>query len=225
MTEGERPNQPEQSPEHQLVSRELIASEAEGRDINSIAARIIANWFHEGQASGMVSFVTTGAIDSDQLLSELRRVIHDDPVDPFAHSLVSAFTGYISRQPDLDEHGNRGPQPNWHEATKDWGDREEQPATTEVFDAYLEFFGNDQETARQFPERYLGTFDSLTAYAEHIAQELDYVRAIDDVMLADDVKKYVRFDFEAFGHDMWVDGEIAVLHLDDGRAAIFRNRT
>lgn len=238
--EEDRPNQPEprekQSPEQRLVADEIRRSLEQIRDINDTAARILASWYHGGQTSPLYSFQSSGAIDADGLIVEMLQIIHDDELDPSVRVHMDALGSYFVHAPDRDERGNRGAVAGWHESTKDWGDR---PAADDgevqdggdpvpdpdVYAAYLEYFGEDEDSERDFPERYLGTFDTPKAYADHLVDELDYQRHIDDMLIDDGMKKYVYFDTEAWAHDLWVEGQIVVLQLDDGRVAIFNNRT
>ncbi|MDI9934738.1 hypothetical protein QM806_04615 [Rhodococcus sp. IEGM 1351] len=58
----ERQPNPERWDDETLIDYEIAASDAQDRPINDAAARMIASQWHNGQASAMYSFVSTGEI-------------------------------------------------------------------------------------------------------------------------------------------------------------------
>jgi hypothetical protein len=55
----------ELSGDESAVWDEVRAAQNEGREVSDACARVIASWWHGGQASAGYSFVSTGAITTD----------------------------------------------------------------------------------------------------------------------------------------------------------------
>jgi antirestriction protein len=80
---------------------------------------------------------------------------------------------------------------------------------------------DDEAALDDFDEAYLGQFDSLAAYAEEVFDDLGITRQLDE-LLPELFRRYVSIDAEAFGQDMWLSGEIAVVQSGSG-VWLFRN--
>ncbi len=66
-----------------------------------------------------------------------------------------------------------------------------------------------------FEEVYLGHWDSLSALAEELWDDMGYQAAIDEV-LPESLQPYVRFDAEAYGRDPELDGSVMSREGDGG---------
>lgn len=96
----------------------------------------------------------------------------------------------------------------------------------EAFAAWVETqdSGDNDELAQleaRFSEAYLGEYDSLPAYGEVVAEEFGWPELIGQV-LPESVARYVSIDSEALAQDMWLGGDIYVMHKPDGGVWIFR---
>lgn len=70
---------------------------------------------------------------------------------------------------------------------------------TDAIKAYVSIFGKFDKS--DFEDRYQGEFDSVEAYAEDYAEQTGMLEGIPD-----NIQRY--FDFEAFGRDMELGGDI-----------------
>lgn len=111
-----------QSPDEQLVRREIGDAALEQREISPTVARVIASWFHGGQASAFYSFVSTGAIDRERLTDEYVMTYQETEELSFDRLALDVLGTYWLHADGVDENGNRGPVAGWHEATK-WGEQ------------------------------------------------------------------------------------------------------
>lgn len=96
----------------------------------------------------------------------------------------------------------------------------------EEFAAYIEIYGHYglDEMIELFSERYLGTYDSMDDYVEHVLQETGAYEVLEDIPLADDIKQYVRFDLEAIGMHWRYSSSIHIAHREDGKVMIYNNQ-
>lgn len=220
-----------------LVDHELEAASEEERDITDAAARVIASQWHDGQASDLYSFVSTGAI-GDGVQIELARAIAE--ADEADRDRLAALSRYLMNREDTSA------QENWSDLWLQPPDTEQEPnddcaacgnhwssphspdcplnvdeSETTPTSAYVELFGDDPKTMAQFGERYLGTFDSLAAYAQQIINAGDMLRALDEAPIPDDLRQYISFDYGKLAETWRVRGEIVTAETDDGRIYVF----
>ena len=106
------PDQPP-SPADLYIDHELHQAEAEDRNIDDTAAKLIAGFIHNGQASSYYSLASSGAVDYDGLSREI--VI--DYTDPRAPSWMRKWLDHLGSY--AVEHAGRGMVPGWHELTRD----------------------------------------------------------------------------------------------------------
>jgi antirestriction protein len=78
----------------------------------------------------------------------------------------------------------------------------------------------DPELLPGFEEAYLGEYDSLEAYAEHLIDELGYDELLDRVV-PPALRPYVEFNTAGYAQDMWLNGEINVYYRSGGGVWIF----
>ena len=81
--------------------------------IDATTARMIASQEHAGQASGLYSFASTGAIDLSQIAPEFITSAREaiDAEDADRQRALEALSYYLHYK------GNRGPVDNWHQNT------------------------------------------------------------------------------------------------------------
>lgn len=70
-----------------------------------------------------------------------------------------------------------------------------------------------------FEGTYVGHFDGLEAYGEHLIEEFDYQRAIDSLPAA--IIPYIRIDAEALARDLQFGGAIITSEAADGSIYVF----
>ncbi len=92
-----------------------------------------------------------------------------------------------------------------------------------AFAAWTDIAGRDAETLEAFEASYLGEWDSLAAYAEHLFAELGYQEQLDRAV-PPGMQPYVRFDSEAFGRDLHLSGEVSFAHAPTGGIWLFASR-
>jgi antirestriction protein len=90
-----------------------------------------------------------------------------------------------------------------------------------AFSAWADVFEGDSEHWEQFSEAYLGEYYSLTAYGETIIDDMGWQQEITRV-LPESVARYARIDAEALAQDMWLSGEIQIIHRPGGGMWVFR---
>lgn len=70
-----------------------------------------------------------------------------------------------------------------------------------------------------FHEAFLGHYDSITAYAEQMADDLGYTHEL--AQLPEYLQQYVRFDYAALVRDLQASGDIATIDDPEGGVWIF----
>lgn len=122
---SERSN-PEQSRDDALLERELRQAELEDRIIPAHIARLIASRWHDGQASALYAFQSTGSI-SYEIADDLIYDYNNPSLSAADRRELDHLIKFINAQ-EVDEDGERGPQENWHLLTRwDFGDQEPLP--------------------------------------------------------------------------------------------------
>lgn len=91
----------------------------------------------------------------------------------------------------------------------------------EAFSAWAEANEGDSERWPLFTEAYLGEYDSLTAYGEHLWDEMGFQQLVDDV-LPPEVARYTTVNAEYLAQDLWLGGDIQIMHKPGGGCWIFR---
>lgn len=86
----------------------------------------------------------------------------------------------------------------------------------EIALAYAANIGEDCPDVETIRDAYAGTFRNLTAFAEYLADEMDLFRGASDTL-----RNY--FDYEAYGRDLQLGGDVWTEDVSDG-LAIFWNR-
>ncbi len=90
----------------------------------------------------------------------------------------------------------------------------------EAFSAWADVNDDDRARWELFEEAYLGEYDSVAAYGEQIIEEMGWQDEIDRV-LPESVSRYVRIDGDALAQDMWLSGEMQVVHSPNGGVWVF----
>jgi antirestriction protein len=78
---------------------------------------------------------------------------------------------------------------------------------------------NDREALDRFEDAYLGHWDSLTAYADELLEDIGVYRQIEDA-LPEHLQPYVTIDAEGMARDMELGGQITT-SVDGGGVYIF----
>lgn len=115
MTERYYQVDPEQPPSNAdlYIDHELHEAEADDRNINDVAAKLIAGFLHMGQWSAFYSLASSGAVDYDGLSREIVSE-YDKPTTP---SWMRVWYNHLGTY--AVEHSGRGPVEGWHELTRD----------------------------------------------------------------------------------------------------------
>ena len=91
-------------------------------------------------------------------------------------------------------------------------------AWVDVLDGELGDIDPD-DAADAFHEAYLGHYDSVTDYAEQMADDLGYADEL--ARLPEHLRTYLRFDAAAFARDLEASGDIAAITAPSGGVWIF----
>lgn len=79
-----------------------------------------------------------------------------------------------------------------------------------AFSAWAEVNEGDSDRWPLFTEAYLGEYDSLTAYGEHLWEEMGWQQVVDEV-LPPEVARYTTVDAEHLAQDLWLEGSIQLV--------------
>jgi antirestriction protein len=92
-----------------------------------------------------------------------------------------------------------------------------------AYAAWAEHCGHDEDCLNNFEDAYLGEWESVTAYAEELLDDLGYLDRLDEIV-PDILAPYVNIDIDAFARDLELGGDITAIEhsagvwLFDGRA-------
>ena len=85
----------------------------------------------------------------------------------------------------------------------------------EAFAAWLDFTNFDQTEWHYFDDAYLGEYDSLEAYIDHLIDDLGYEQLLDE-RIPESIRPYVQLDREQMAIDLEADGSIFT--VDNGES-------
>ena len=91
-----------------------------------------------------------------------------------------------------------------------------------AYGAYYNMVG-DQDELVHFDEAYVGHWDSVEAYAEHIIDETGYEQTLDQVLPAS-LRPYLSFDTEQLARDMQYEGSLYSVDHPTGGVWLFSER-
>ena len=91
-----------------------------------------------------------------------------------------------------------------------------------AFAAWADVVEKDPERLKEFEEGYQGTWDSLAAYAEDFLDDLGVESQLEAVT-PEWLQPYVTIDYEAFGSDMELSGDIVTSRAEQGGIYVFWN--
>jgi antirestriction protein len=91
-----------------------------------------------------------------------------------------------------------------------------------AFAAWAEVM-EDEELLGGFEAAFLGHYESVEAYAGQLMEDLGYNQVLDD-NLPEDVRRYVDINLAGLAQDMWLGGDIHVVHADGGGVWLFDAR-
>lgn len=91
-----------------------------------------------------------------------------------------------------------------------------------AYSAWADVFGGEESSydIDSFHEAYLGHYDSVTDYAEQMADDLGYEEHL--ATIPEHLRDYVRIDYAAIAHDMQLSEDIATVQDPNGGVWIFR---
>ena len=91
-----------------------------------------------------------------------------------------------------------------------------------AFAAWAAHVGTDSEALDEFEDAYMGEWDSATAFAEEMLEDMGH---IEEIMrsVPEHLVPYVQIDYEGFVRDLVRNGELATLEKPDGGIYVFRN--
>lgn len=97
-----------------------------------------------------------------------------------------------------------------------------------AFAAWADLRTDDADQAGQacldgFEDAYLGEYDSLEAYAEHLVSELGYNQLLDE-RLPEHLRAYVEINLRGLASDLRLGGEVQVCDRDGGGVWVFAAR-
>ena len=157
------------------------------------------------------------AQEGEALAQAARRVLATSP--------TAADTGEVAEEFgifDFDDFGDW--KPGEYEdltvvATVARGIRQHGPA----FAAWADLQDADPDMLAAFNDAYLGEFDSLDAWADSVMEESGSREIIERLVQehVGDLSRYVRLDSDAWAQDVWLSGDISILHKDGGGVWIF----
>ena len=93
----------------------------------------------------------------------------------------------------------------------------------DAFAAWVYVSEGASERFNDFTEAYLGHYDSVTAYAEQLIDDLGYNDELD--RLPESLRSYLRFDTDQLGRDLVFGGDIHVVPSPDGGVWLFDGRS
>jgi hypothetical protein len=105
---GELPSNAELYIEH-----ELIEAERDFRNVDDVAAKLMAGMLHSGQASPLYSLSSSGAVDYEGINAETRQDYHKPTTPDWMRKWMDNLCTYAI------EHDGRGMQPGWSELSRD----------------------------------------------------------------------------------------------------------
>jgi len=79
----------------------------------------------------------------------------------------------------------------------------------EAFAAWLDFTNFDQTEWHYFDDAYLGEYDSIEAYVDHLVDDMGYER------IPESIRSYVQLDREQMAIDLEADGSIFTVENDN----------
>ena len=90
----------------------------------------------------------------------------------------------------------------------------------EAFAAYASLVGTREiDGLELFEDRYQGEWDSVQSYAEHLLDELDAERVVNEA--PEWLQPYLKLDAEGFARDLEYSGDITTIERPDGGVWVF----
>ena len=92
-----------------------------------------------------------------------------------------------------------------------------------AFAAWADLHDGAPDMLDEFEEAYLGEYNSPEAWAESVMDDLGIQERLEQE-LHGDMARYVRIDTGAWVQDVWMSGDIAIVHKPGGGVWIFQSR-
>ena len=144
-------------------------------------------------------------VDLEEISERVERMLATSPTTPRAEEYaIHDFEGFGAYRPD--EHDAI----EWihHVAA---GIAEHGPA----FAAWAAQCKHDTERLGQFTDAYLGDYDTLTAYAEQLVDDLGLQRTLDE-HIPEGLQAYITIDTNALACDLELGGDISTVEHEHG---------
>lgn len=197
----------------QCVTEQLTQARNLDTTISDAAARIIAEKVSGGRGA-LAEFARTGEIDVEAVKVELGVGLALEESEE-AQQRIEALAEYVMAQPA----DGREPQEDWDLLTD--------IDTGEQYGLAAEHLG-DVMTPEEWQARYVGTYADSREAGIAMIDQLGYAQQLEVLLesseIPDDVQHYIEINAEALLQQWWITGEIAILHMDDGRVVILNNR-
>lgn len=81
---------------------------------------------------------------------------------------------------------------------------------------------SEDEELDKFEDAYLGQWESVTDYAEHVLDDLGLDEELDRCV-PDNLRPYVKLDAEGFGRDLVLGGDVTAIDGEGGAMYLFTN--
>lgn len=133
-----------------------------------------------------------------------------------AASPTTAETGEPAEDWGIFDHDNFGPLRIGEQESLSWVGAVARGIAEHglAFAAYADVM-EDEAALPGFEDSYIGQYDSLEAYAEELVEHAGYDRLLDEHLPAG-IRAYVRVDTAQLAHDLFLSGDVHVLHGNGG---------
>jgi antirestriction protein len=148
--------------------------------------------------------------DLDDIHDSVKAILAKSPTDPGAEEFaIHDYEGFGPLR--VDEYDSLG----WITSVAQ-GITEHGPA----YAAWADQCVRDQERLDHFEDAYLGEWQSLTAYAEDLLDDLGLDETIERAV-PESLQPYVRIDYEGFARDLELSGDLTSVDSTEGSVWVF----
>lgn len=158
------------------------------------------------------------AVETEELQARIDRMLAESP--------TARQTGETAEEWAIHDHQGFGPAIVDEYAALEMVTRlakriqEHGPAYAAWVNLIAENLDDAEWAIDRFEDAYLGEWQSVTEYAEHLLDEFGLQEAIDQVV-PESLRYYVKIDAEAFARDLELSGDITAVDRPEGGVWIF----
>ena len=88
-------------------------------------------------------------------------------------------------------------------------------ATGTIYDAWKGYQGPDAELSEEeFEANYIGRFYGYEALAEEVLYDTGIIETFDDLVNRHPLASYYRFDYQMYGRDLELNGDVYSIEID-----------